>query len=107
MAPHRPTDRDNGMRRISSTTRWLAGIGVALVAAFSGFFAARASSSSGSTSAPAVNPPSATAPPAAGGEREGEGEHEGDSGSATPAQPSQTSPPITYPPQRHTRSGGS
>jgi len=87
------------MRRISSTTRWLAGVGVALVAAFSGFFAAKASNSTSST-APSVNTPSATAataPPAT----------DPGVGSGSPAQTVPTSPPVTYPPQRHTRSGGS
>jgi hypothetical protein len=92
-------DRDNGMRRISSTTRWLAGAGFALVAAFSGFFAAKASSSSSNTT-PSVNTPAATVPTAPPATDPG-------SGSASPAQTVPTSPPVTYPPQRHTRSGGS
>ncbi len=99
MAPHRPADRDNGMRRISATTRWLAGLGVALVAAFSGFFAAKASSSSSST--PTVNTPVATAPPVTNG---------GSSSGSTSAQPTQTtptSPPVTYAPRPQTRSHGS
>ena len=104
MAPQRPADRDNGMRRISSTTRWLAGAGMALVAAFSFFFAERASSSSGS-STPSVNTPAVTAPPATS-----PAVTDGGSTSASPVQPTrpvQTAPPVTYPPQRHTRSGGS
>jgi len=103
VAPQRHVDRDNGMRRISSTTRWLAGIGVALVAAFSGFFAAKATSSASST--PSVNTPVATAPvtaPPVTDNGNGTG-----TGASTPTQPVQTSPPVTYPPQRHTRSGGS
>jgi len=99
MAPHRPVDRDNGMRRISSTTRWLAGLGVALVAAFSGFFAAKAASSSGST--PSVNTPVATAPPVTDG-----GSSSG-SPSAQPSQTTPTSPPVTYAPRPQTRSHGS
>lgn len=102
MAPHRPTDRDNGMRRISSTTRWLAGVGVALVAAFSGYFAAKATSSSSST--PSVQTPAATAPattPATSPSSVG------NDGGGSQAQPTQTSPPITYPPQPHTRTHGS
>jgi hypothetical protein len=99
MAPHRPVDRDNGMRRISSSTRWFAGLGVALVAVFSGFFAAKASNSSSST--PTVNTPVATAPPVT---------DNGSGSGSTSAQPSQTtptSPPVTYAPRPHTRSGGS
>ena len=97
MAPQRPVDRDNGMRRISSTTRWLAGAGVALVAAFSVLFAERAASSSSSAgSSPAVNAPAATAPPATDGAPSG-----------SSAQPVETAPPVTYPPVRHTHSGGS
>jgi hypothetical protein len=84
------------MRRISSTTRWLAGVGAGLVAAFSLFFAGQASSSS---STPSVNTPTATAPPAAVGDT--------GSSSGSPAQPVQTAPPVTYRPQQHTRSGGS
>jgi hypothetical protein len=105
VAPQRPADRDNGMRRISSTTRWLTGAGMALVAAFSFFFAERASSSSGSSSTPSVNTPVATAPPATS-----PAVTDGGSTSASPVQPTQpvqTAPPVTYPPQRHTRSGGS
>ncbi len=98
MAPQRHVERDNGMRRISSTTRWLAGVGFALVAAFSLYFGERASSaSSSSSSTPAVTAPIATAAPATDA---------GSSASPSP-QPTQTAPPITYPPQRHTRSSGS
>jgi hypothetical protein len=89
-------DRDDGMRRISSTTRWLAGVGIALVAAFSLFFAERAASSSGN-STPSMNTPVATAPPATNG----------GSSSGPSAQPVETAPPVTYPPVRHTHSGGS
>ena len=96
MAPRRPIDRDNGMRRISSTTRWLAGAGVALVAAFSLLFAERAASSSSGGSSPAVNAPVATAPPATDAAPSG-----------SSAQPVATAPPVTYPPVRHTHSGGS
>jgi hypothetical protein len=100
VAPQRPVDRDNGMRRISSATRWLAGVGIALVAAFSLFFAERAASSTGSNT-PAVNTPAATAPPATdGGSTSG-------SSSGSSAQPVETAPPVTYPPVRHTHSGGS
>jgi hypothetical protein len=86
------------MRRISSTTRWLAGVGVALVAAFSLFFADRAASSAGS-STPSVDTPVATAPAVNGDAGSGS-----TSGSARPVQ---TAPPVTAPPQHHTRSGGS
>jgi len=95
VAPQRHVDRDNGMRRISSTTRWLAGVGFVLVAAFSVYFSERASS--GSSSTPAVNAPVATAPPAT----------DGASGSASTPQPVPTAPPITNPPRSHSRSGGS
>jgi hypothetical protein len=86
------------MRRISATTRWVAGVGAALVVALSLLFADRASSS-GSSTPPSVNTPIATSPATSGG----------DSGSSagSPAQPVQTAPPMTYPPQQHTRSGGS
>ena len=94
---HRSTERDNGMRRISSTTRWLAGVGVALVAGFSGYFAAQASSSSSSTP-PSVQSPAATAPSQVG---------EDDGGGVSQAQPTQTAPPVTYAPQPHTRTHGS
>jgi hypothetical protein len=87
-------DRDNGMRRISSTTRWLAGTGFVLVAAFSVYFSERASSGGSSTT---VNTPVATAPPAT----------DAPSGSASTPQPVPTSPPITNPPRSHTRSSGS
>ena len=95
MAPRRTVDRDNGMRRISATTRWLAGLGVALVAALSLFFASRTSSSGSTTST--VNTPVATAPAATPGE----------SGSGPSAQPVQTAPPATRPPVVHSHSGGS
>lgn len=87
------------MQRISSTTRWLAGVGITLVAALSLLFAERAASSSGTTpavNAPVATAPVATAPPATGG-----------STSGPSAQPVETAPPVTYPPVRHTQSGGS
>lgn len=86
------------MRRISSTTRWLAGVGVALVAGLTGFFAAQASSSgsTSSTSTPSVNAPAVNTP--AVGD---------DGGSVSHAQPAQTSPPVTYAPQPQTRTSGS
>jgi hypothetical protein len=79
------------MRRISSTTRWLAGLGIALVAMFSVFFADRASSG-GSNPAQVTTP--ATVPPTGSGD------------TSTPAQPVPASPPISHP-QRHTSSGAS
>jgi hypothetical protein len=93
-------DRDNGMRRISSTTRWLAGAGFVLVAAFSVFFSEQASSGSGSTSA--VDTPVATVAPATVAPAADNG-----SGSVSTPQVVPTAPPITNPPQSHTRSGGS
>jgi hypothetical protein len=95
VAPQRHVDRDNGMRRISSTTRWLAGAGFVLVAAFSVYFSEQASSGNGSTST--VNTPVATAPPAT----------DNGSGSVSTPQVVPTAPPITNPPRSHTRSGGS
>ena len=100
MAPQRHVDRDNGMRRISSTTRWLAGAGFVLVAAFSVYFSEQASSGSGGTST--VNTPVATAPPATTPAATGSG-----AGSASTPQVVPTAPPITNPPRSHTRSGGS
>jgi hypothetical protein len=85
------------MRRISTTTRWLAGVGVALVGALSLFFASRAPSGNSSTptavTTPATSPAAtpATYPPAG-------------AGNTTPAT---TPPPVTYPPTRHTTSRGS
>ena len=94
MGPRRTVDRDNGMRRISTATRWLAGLGVGLVAALSLLFASRASSSG--TPAPGVRSPVATAP----------GPSADDSGSSA-AQPVQTAPPVTAPRVVHSHSGGS
>jgi hypothetical protein len=88
------------MRRISSATRWMAGLGVAFVAAFTGFFAAKATSSNGSTSSnstPAVSTPAVNNSPAVGDQ----------GGSVSQAQPTQTSPPVTYAPQPQTRTRGS
>jgi hypothetical protein len=95
MAPRRTVDRDNGMRRISTTTRWLAGLGAAVVAALSLLFASRAASSG--TTTPSVNTPVATAPATT----------PSDSGSGSSAQPVQTAPPVTSPPVVHSHSGGS
>jgi hypothetical protein len=101
VAPQRSAERDDGMRRITAATRWLAGIGAALVVALSLFFADRASSS-GSSPSPSVNTPIATAPTTNGG-----GAGSPSSSPAQPVQPVQTAPPVTYAPQHHTRSGGS
>ena len=103
MTPHRSSDRDTGMRRISTTTRWLAGIGVGLVGALSLFFASRAPSGSSATPTPATAPatapvtaPATTPPTSAVG------------GTATaPTAPPTTMPPVTYPPSRHTTSRSS
>ena len=99
MTPQRSVDRDTGMRRISTTTRWLAGIGVGLVGALSLFFASRAPSGSSATPTPATAPvttPATTPPTTAVG------------GTATaPTAPPTTMPPVTYPPSRHTTSRSS
>ena len=99
MTPQRSVDRDTGMRRISTTTRWLAGIGVGLVGALSLFFASRAPSGSSATPTPATAPvtaPATTPPTSAVG------------GTATaPTAPPTTMPPVTYPPSRHTTSRSS
>jgi len=99
VTPQRSVDRDTGMRRISTTTRWLAGIGVGLVGAFSVFFASQASSGSGATPVPATAAPStqATVPPATGN----------GSTVTSPTAPPATYAPVTYPPTRHTTSRGS
>jgi len=99
VTPQRSVDRDTGMRRISTTTRWLAGIGVGLVGALSLFFASRAPSGSSATPTPATAPvttPATTPPTTAVG------------GTATaPTAPPTTMPPVTYPPSRHTTSRSS
>ena len=96
MTPQRSVDRDTGMRRISTTTRWLAGIGVGLVGALSLFFASRAPSGSSATPTPATAPVTATPATTAVG------------GTATaPTAPPTTMPPVTYPPSRHTTSRSS
>ena len=99
MTPQRSVDRDTGMRRISTTTRWLAGIGVGLVGALSLFFASRAPSGSSATPTPATAPvttPATTPPTTAVG------------GTATASTaPPTTMPPVTYPPSRHTTSRSS
>ena len=98
MTPQRSVDRDTGMRRISTTTRWLAGIGVGLVGAFSVFFASQASSGSGATPVPVTAAPSqATVPPVTGN----------GTTVTTPTAPPATYAPVTYPPTRHTVSRGS
>ena len=100
MAPNRHVDRDTGMRRISATTRWLAGIGVGGIAALSVFFAGRATSGSGATvvgtpaTVPATTP--TTAPAGSGGVT-----------ATVPTAPRITAPPVTYAPSRHTTSRGS
>ena len=100
MTPQRSVDRDTGMRRISTTTRWLAGIGVGLVGALSLFFASRAPSGSSATPTPATAP--ATAPVTATPATTAVG------GTATaPTAPPTTMPPVTYPPSRHTTSRSS
>ena len=99
MAPQRSVDRDTGMRRISTTTRWLAGIGVGLVGALSLFFASRAPSGSSATptpaTAPATTPATTPAITAVG------------STATVPTAPPTTMPPVTYPPSRHTTSRSS
>ena len=52
--------RDDGMRRISRTTRWLAGMGLLVTGGFSVLFAVQAGSSGAN---PQVSTPTATAPP--------------------------------------------
>ena len=99
MTPQRSVDRDTGMRRISTTTRWLAGIGVGLVGALSLFFASRAPSGSSATptpaTAPATTPATTPAITAVG------------STATVPTAPPTTMPPVTYPPSRHTTSRSS
>ena len=99
MTPQRSVDRDTGMRRISTTTRWLAGIGVGLVGALSLFFASRAPSGSSATPTPATAPvttPATTPAITAVG-----------STATVPTAPPTTMPPVTYPPSRHTTSRSS
>jgi hypothetical protein len=99
VAPQRSVDRDTGMRRISTTTRWLAGIGVGLVGALSLFFASRAPSGSSATPTPATAPvttPATTPAITAVG-----------STATVPTAPPTTMPPVTYPPSRHTTSRSS
>jgi hypothetical protein len=61
MAPANVRDRDAGMRRISTATRWMAGVGLGLTAALTGFFAARAQNASTTTSTPS-SPNTAVSP---------------------------------------------
>jgi hypothetical protein len=87
------------MRRISTTTRWLAAAGVGCVVALSVFFAGRATSSSGAATVqtPVTAAPAPTTAPTANG-----------AGSGSVATPPVTyAPPQTYPPVRHTQSRGS
>jgi hypothetical protein len=83
-------DRDLGIRKISSTTRILAGAGIAFVGLFSAFLASRAPSHATATT------------PVASQVQSGVNQ---DGGAATPAQnnPIEQAPA----PQSHTRSGGS
>ncbi len=46
----RPTDRDDGLRRVSRLTRWLAAGGVALLGVFSGLVASALPGTSGTAS---------------------------------------------------------
>ncbi|HEY6318128.1 MAG TPA: hypothetical protein VI462_09620 [Acidimicrobiia bacterium] len=46
----RPTDRDDGLRRVSRLTRWLAAGGVALLGIFSGLVASALPGTSGTAS---------------------------------------------------------
>ena len=85
-------DRDLGIRKISSTTRILAGAGVVFVGAFSAFLASRAPSHASTT---ANSVPSQVQP--------GVDEESGVSPSVVPNDPV-ANVPI---PQAHTRSRGS
>ncbi len=100
MAPQRSVDRDTGMRRISTTTRWLAAAGAGCVAALSVFFAGRATSSSGAATVqtPATSAPVPTTVPNANARA-------GVPAATTP--PATYAPPQTYAPVRHTQSRGS
>lgn len=104
MAPQRSVDRDTGMRRISTTTRWLAAAGVGAVAALSVFFAGRATSSSGAATVqtPVTTSPTPTTQPATQPAANRTG---GASVATTP--PVTYAAPQTYPPVRHTQSRGS
>jgi len=51
--------RDDGMRRISRTTRWLAGMGLLVTGGFTALFAVQAGSSGAN---PQVSTPTATTP---------------------------------------------
>jgi len=103
VAPQRSVDRDTGMRRISTTTRWLAGIGVGLVGALSLFFASRAPSGSSATPTPATAPVTTPATtPATAPAITAVG-----STATVPTAPPTTMPPVTYPPSRHTTSRSS
>ncbi len=96
MAPSRSNRRDDGMRKVSWSTRVAAGAGAVFVAAFSLFLAGRASgSSSTSPATSATTPPSPSVNPSPDAGATG----------ATAA----TSPPDTLPPVErvHTRSRGS
>jgi hypothetical protein len=70
--------RDDGIRRISRTTRWLAGIGLLVTGGFTALFAVQAGSSAAN---PQVSTPTATAP------------------TTTPV----TTPPVTAAPSAGTR----
>jgi hypothetical protein len=98
MTPRQARDRDAGMRRISSTTRWVAGAGFVLTGAFAGFFAGRANSSAQPVAATPAAGPAATSPApdtASQGSTNAQG-----SGSAA-ALPSDTLPPDTLPPRHY------
>lgn len=95
------------MRRISTTTRWLAGVGVGCVAALSVFFASRAPSGSGATppaNTPATTP--ATAPVTTPATAPAGGVDPNPSATVRTV-PATTAPPMTYAPSRHTTSRGS
>jgi hypothetical protein len=84
------------MRRISWTTRWLAGLGVVFVGALTFVFAGRTPSGHGATATPVVTTAPATTPPDTGA-----------TGATVATTPPPTAAPVTFPPVRHTHSSGS
>jgi hypothetical protein len=84
------------MRRISWTTRWLAGLGVVFVGGLTFVFAGRTPSGHGATPIPVTTLAPVTSPPVTG-----------PTGATVATTPPPTAAPVTYPPVRHTRSSGS
>jgi hypothetical protein len=88
-------DRDLGIRKISSTTRVLAGAGVVFVGVFSAFLASRATSHATSAT-PVTSQVTSQVQP-------GVNQDDGGVGTPVPNDPVQNAPA----PRSHTRSGGS